>query len=175
MDDPLAVAGLVRDLIGRRLLAVTEARYWYEGQRGGDAASLLDFWLHFEGRPTLMAHGCGEHLRLELTDPYPSYDMQEDGETRVGPAREPDLLATFVGRRLLDASLVRGYTTVPSVGGLRLRFERGDLMVASLADQWVLRHGPVPTDLRQYLAVGSWLGAEDDGGRPTRNPKADPW
>ncbi|MFI7661183.1 hypothetical protein ACIBTW_20125 [Micromonospora parva] len=159
MNDPVAAAELVRDLIGRRLLAVTEARYWYEGQRSDDAASLLDFWLHFEGKPALMAHGCGEHLRLELVGPYPSYKMQECGETQVGPSREPDLLASFAGQRLLDASLIRGYTTEPSVGGLRLRFEHDDLVVASLGDEWVLRRGPVPTDLRRYLAVGSWLGS----------------
>ena len=93
MNDPGAAAELLRDLIGQRLLAVTEARFWFEGQRDDDAASLLDFWLHFEGKPTLMAHGCGEDLSLELVGPYPSYEMQECGETRVGPAQEPDLLA----------------------------------------------------------------------------------
>ncbi|WP_089006665.1 hypothetical protein [Micromonospora viridifaciens] len=162
MNDPVVAAELVRDLIGRRLLAVSEARYWYEGQRDDDAASLLDFWLHFEGKPALMAHGCGEHLSLELVDPYPSYEMQECGETKVGPAREPDLLASFVGQRLLDASLIHGYTTEPSVGGLRLRFEHGDLVVASLGDEWVLRPGTVSTDLRQYLTVGPWLGFSED-------------
>ncbi|MGN9915848.1 hypothetical protein [Micromonospora palomenae] len=161
MNDPVARAELVRGLIGRTLLAVNEARYWYEGQRDDDAASLLDFWLHFEGKPALMAHGCGEHLSLELVDPCPCHEMQDCGETRVGPAREPDLLAAFVGQRLLDASLIHGYTTEPSVGGLRLRFEHDDLVVASLGDEWVLRRGPVPTDLLQYLTVGPWLNTED--------------
>jgi hypothetical protein len=162
VNDPAAAADLVRDLIGRRLLAVSEARYWHEGHRDDDAASLLDFWLHFEDKPALMAHGCGERLGLELVDPYPSYDMQECGETRVGPAREPDVLASFVGQRLLDAALIQGYDTEPSVGGIRLRFEHHDLVVASLSDEWVIRRGPVPSDLRQYLTVGSWLGGTED-------------
>ncbi|MFC8615341.1 hypothetical protein ACFT9M_02810 [Micromonospora purpureochromogenes] len=162
MNDPVAASEFVRDVIGWRLLAVSEARYWHEGQRDDDAASLLDFWLHFEGKPALMVHGCGEHLSLELVAPYPSYEMQECGETRVGPAREPDLLASFVGQRLLDASLIHGYTTELSVGGLRLRFEHDDLVVASLGDEWVLRRGPVPSDLRGYLTVGPWLGGTED-------------
>ncbi|MET7752980.1 hypothetical protein [Micromonospora sp. NPDC005367] len=162
MNDPGAAAKLVCGLIGFRLLAVSEARYWFEGRRDDDAASLLDFWLHFEGKPALMAHGCGEQLSLELLDPYPSYEMQECGETRVGPAREPDLLASFVGQRLIDASLIHGYTTALSVGGVRLRFEHDYLVVASLADEWLLARGPVPSDLRRYLAAGPWLAGTED-------------
>lgn len=162
MNDPGAAAELLRDLIGQRLLAVTEARFWFEGQRDDDAASLLDFWLHFEGKPTLMAHGCGEDLSLEFVGPYPSYEMQKCGETRVGPAQEPDLLASFIGQRLLDASVIHGYTTQLSVGGLRLRFEYHDLVVASLGDEWVLGRGAIPSDLVRYLTVGPWLcGTED--------------
>jgi len=162
VSDLVAAADLVCDLVGRRLLAVTEARYWYEGRRDEGAASLLHFWLHFEDMPALMAHGCGEHLSLEFVDPYPSYDMQECGETRVGPAQKPDLLASLVGQQLLDAALIQGHTTEPSVGGVRLRFEHDDLVVASLGDEWVIRRGPVPTDLRQYLTVRPWLGCAED-------------
>jgi hypothetical protein len=43
VNDPGAAAKLVCDLIGSRLFAVTEARYWFEGQRDDDAAS-QDVW-----------------------------------------------------------------------------------------------------------------------------------
>jgi hypothetical protein len=176
VNDLAAAAVLVRDLLGRRLLAVTEARYWYEGKRDDDAASLIHIWLHFQDRPPLMAHGCGEHLLLEFEEPYASYDMQEAGETRVGPAQAPDLLAGFVGQRLLDASLIRGYTSEPSVGGLRLRFEREVLVVASLADEWVLSTGSIPAKLRSYLHASPWLGstpAEQPTEQPSRRTIAD--
>nr|WP_205863663.1 hypothetical protein [Planosporangium mesophilum] len=140
------------------MLAVTEARHWYEGERGGGAASLIHFWLHFEGKPFLMAHGTGDYLRLEFSEPYASYDMQEHGETRVEPAHAPDLLSAFVGQRLVDLALIQGYVSEPAVGGLRLRFERQVLVVASLADEWVLSTGSIPAELGSYLRAGPWLG-----------------
>lgn len=155
---------------------MTEARHWHEGRRDGDAASLIDFWLHFEGKLPLMAHGTGEYLLLEFNEPYASYDMQEHGETRVEPVQALDLLAAFVGQRLLDGALIQGYASEPSVGGLRLRFERGVLVVASLADEWVLSTGSIPTELSPYLHAGSWLGgtsAEQPPEQPSQRTTAD--
>jgi hypothetical protein len=155
---------------------VTEARHWHEGTRGDDAASLIHFWLHFQDKLPLMAHGIGEYLLLEFSEPYTSYDMQEHGETRVGPVQAPDLLAAFVGQRLLNAALIHGYASAPSVGGLRLRFEREVLVVASLADEWVLSSGSIPTKLRPYLHSGPWLGgtsAEQPIEQPSRRTLAD--
>jgi hypothetical protein len=176
VDDPVATAALVRDLLERQLLGVTEARHWYEGKRDDGAASLIHFWLHFQGKSPLMAHGTGEHLLLEFREPYASYDMLEHGEMRVGPAQAPDLLAMFVGQRLLDAALIQGYASEPSVGGLRLRFEREVLVVASLADEWVLSTGSIPTKLRPYLHAVPWLGgtpAEQPTEQPSRRTTAD--
>lgn len=158
---------LIEQVIGRHLVAVTEARHWFEGQRDGDVASLVHFWLHFQGVPPLMAHGYGELLGLEFSEPYASYDMGEHGETRVGLAQKPDLLALLPGHRLLDAALIRGYATRPALGGVLLRFDHCDLVVASLGDEWVLRQGTVPPELAPSLTVGSWLGEPASGRRRT--------
>jgi hypothetical protein len=152
---------VIRGLLGRRLAAVTEARSWFAGERGGDPESLVHFWLHFDGAPPLMAHACGEHLLLEFSEPYPGYDMQQYGETRVGPARPPDLLAEWVGQKLLDAAPIQGFGTEPGAGGAQLRFELGDLVVASLADEWMLTRGSIPADLRPYLTPGEWISGGD--------------
>lgn len=158
MSDRAETAELLHQIIGREVVAVTEARYWYEGKREGDAESLLHFWLHFQGNPPLMAHHSGEHLSFEFGEPYAAYDMGEYGEARVGPALAPDLLAFLPGQRLLNAALIQGYTTGPSVGGVLLRFDHGDLVVASVGDEWVLKQGLVPPELDTYLTVGDWLG-----------------
>lgn len=139
---------MIQLLLGRRLSAVTEARHWFAGERGGDADSLIHFWLHFDGAPPLMAHGCGEHVALEFSEPYAGYDMQESGETRVAPARSPDLLAEWVGQKLVDAAVIQGDGTGSAVRAVQLRFEHGDLVVASLADEWVLTRGSTPEELR---------------------------
>lgn len=162
MGDAQTVEALLQ-VIGRDLVAVMEARHWHHGRRAGDAESLLHFWLHFQGVPPLMAHGCGDRLFLEFSEPYAAYDLGEYGEARVGPAQEPDLLAQFPGRRLLNTAVIPGYTTEPSVGGVLLRFDRCDLIVASLADEWVLMQGPIPSELATYLTIGSWLGNQAIG------------
>ncbi|WP_027659634.1 hypothetical protein [Salinispora fenicalii] len=154
---------LIEQVIGRNLVAVTEARHWHEGQRDGDVESLVHFWLHFQGVPPLMAHGSGELLRLEFSEPYAAYDMGEHGETRVGLAQWPDLLALLPGHRLLDAALIRGYAMRPALGGVLLRFDHCDLVVASLGDEWVLRQGTIPPALAPYLTVGSWMGDRANG------------
>lgn len=125
--------------------------------RDGDAESLLHFWLHFEGNPPLMMHGVGEHLSLSFSEPYGSYDMEDQGETRIGPPAAPDVLADLPGRRLLNAALIQGYTPMPSVGGVLMRFERLDLVVASLGDEWVLAQGAIPPSLTSYLRLGDWV------------------
>ncbi|MEV7228652.1 MULTISPECIES: hypothetical protein [Polymorphospora] len=158
MGEPVGAVELMHRVIGRDLVAVTEARHWHDGRRGGDAESLLHFWLHFQEVPPLMAHGCGELLLLEFSAPYAAYDMGEYGETRVGPAQKPDLLALLPGHRLLDAALVRGYATRPALGGVLLRFDHCDLVVASFGDEWVLRQETIPPELATCLTVGTWLG-----------------
>lgn len=117
----------IEPALGRQVTGVTEARHWYAGRRD---SGLLHFWLHFAGLPTpLMAHSSGDHVSLRFESPYAAYDMGEYGSTRVGPARAPDVLAVLPGRRLLDAALV---------GEVRLRFDSGELVIASVADEWVL-------------------------------------
>jgi hypothetical protein len=157
MPDLAVFADLLKPLIGRTLIEVTEARHWYGGTREGDSESLLHFWLHFADVPPLMAHACGDVLQLCYEDPYPSYDMQEYGETRVGPVRSPDLLATVVGQRLRDIALVQGYDSVSRLGGLLLRFEPGVLLLATLWDEWILAEGGIPESLQRYLTIGSWI------------------
>jgi hypothetical protein len=84
---------------------------------------------------------------------------------------------------LLDAALIQGYTTIPSVGGLQFRFEHHDLVIASLADEWVLARGGIPQNLKPYLPVGQWLvrmpradhvGVGPRGDRPERSGTGNP-
>ena len=157
MSDRNATAAALRRVIGRELISVAEARYWYKGERGSDPDSLVHLWLHFAGVPPLMLHGHGEEVSLTFEEPYAPYDMQEHGEVRVGPAQAPDMLADFTGQRLRGAALIQGYTASPSVGGVQFRFEHQDLVIASLGDEWVLARGHVPQELRPYLTVGEWL------------------
>ncbi|MET7668352.1 hypothetical protein [Micromonospora luteifusca] len=79
MPDPVTDAALLRPILGRRLLAVTEARYWFDDKPVMGTDGLLHFWMHFEGAPAIMAHGCGELLKLTEEKLYSSYDMQEHG------------------------------------------------------------------------------------------------
>ena len=119
---------------------MTEDWHWYQGQPN----ALGMFWLHFTGAPVLELRGCGELLLLEESAPRPSYDMGEYGEGRIGPAREPSLLAGLVGARLRDAALIWGYSAEPLVGGVLFRFDIGDLAVSSLGDEWVIARDGLP-------------------------------
>lgn len=139
--DPELVAAWLRERLGLRLDGVTEARHWYDGRRGGDAASLLHAWLHFAHRPPTQLHGRGEELLLSTTDPYLSYDMAECGDVRVGPACPPDLLAAVVGERLTRAAVLVE-TATGHCSGLLLRFGGAELLVATLGDGWVLARDP---------------------------------
>jgi hypothetical protein len=139
LDFPTA-ADLLRPLIGRQLVGATEARHWHDGKRDSDA-SLLHFWLHFKGAPAVMAHVHGEQLMLTQEEPYVSYDMQEHGKTRVGPAQPPDRLAGIVGGRLVNAALLDGPWSAPHIGGIWLRFEHRDLLAAAMGDEWLLSDG----------------------------------
>ncbi|GAB2930247.1 hypothetical protein GCM10027280_17310 [Micromonospora polyrhachis] len=159
MSDPVTVAALLRPLLGRRLLAATEARHWFDERPVTGISGLLHFWLHFEGMPAIMAHGCGELLMLTEEEPYPSYDMQEHGQTVVGPVHPTDLLGEVAGQRLVDVGLIQGHSTIPTVGGVLLHFERTELLIATLADEWVCQPGPIPDQLRQYLSFIGWLSS----------------
>ncbi len=138
---------------------MTEARYWYDEGPVAGTAGLLHFWLHFEGTPAIMAHGCGNLLKLTQEEPYSSYDMQEYGRTVVGPVQPAELLNEVVGQCLVDVGLVQGYSTVPAVGGILLRFKRDELLVATLADEWICQPGLIPAELREYLSLIGWLSS----------------
>ncbi|GAB3155107.1 hypothetical protein GCM10027290_50800 [Micromonospora sonneratiae] len=169
MSDPVTTAALLRPLPGRRLLAVTEARHWFDERPVPGIPGLLHFWLHFEGAPAIMAHGCGELLMLTEEEPYPSYDMQEYGRTVVGPVHPTDLLGEVVGQCLVDVGLIQGYSTLPTVGGVLFRFERTELLVATLADEWICQPGPIPDELRPYLSLIGWLNSPTS---PAEGPPA---
>jgi hypothetical protein len=139
-SEPDLVARWLRDRIGLRVIAVTEARYWHSGRRDGDASSLIHAWLHFESGPPVQLHGCGDELYLSIGDPYPPYDMADMGEVRVGPASTPDLLAGLVGKRLANAAVIDGRSLDPQCAGLLLRTDEGDdFVIGVLCDEWILR------------------------------------
>ncbi|MEV0729343.1 hypothetical protein [Polymorphospora sp. NPDC050346] len=141
--DPELVDLWLRDRIGLRLTAVTEARHWYDGRRGPDADGLLHMWLHFErGAPTKL-HGQGDELLLSVEEPYASYDMDEYGEVRVG-SRAPDLLAGIVGARLDAAAVVLGPGDAPVCAGLRLRLGGAEITIATYGDEWTLARSDLP-------------------------------
>jgi hypothetical protein len=103
-------------------------------------------------RRALRLHGHGDQLLLAKEDPYRSYDMDEHGETRVGPARRPDVLSGFIGARLTDGAVIVGHDGDAVCAGLVLRFENGDLVIGTLGDEWVLAVGSVPAD-----AAHNWV------------------
>lgn len=152
-SDPQMVASWLNEMAGRRLDAVTEARHWYEGRREPDAENLQHAWLYFEYVMPVGLHGIGDQLMLAKEDPYRSYDMDDYGETRVGPAVHPDVLAGFVGARLTDSAVIIGPDGDQSCAGLLLRFENADLVVGTLGDEWVLAVGSVPATVAPYWAV----------------------
>ncbi|MFD6753006.1 hypothetical protein [Micromonospora gifhornensis] len=137
-SDPRMVASWLDDMAGRRLDAVTEARHWYGGRCEPDAASLLHAWLHFESALPVGLHGMGDRLMLAKEGPYPSYDMGEYGETRVGPAQRPGILSGFVGARLVDGAVIIGPDGDLICAGLMLRsaVPRSDSAGHALADRW---------------------------------------
>ncbi len=144
-------------MVGRDIVAVTEARHWYDDTRGGDEESLIHFWLHSRGNAPLEVHGRGDDIFLEFSEPYAGYDMGEFGQTRVEPAAAPDLLAHLPGHRLLDAALIYNKMAVASVSGILLRFDHDDLAIASVGDEWVLRRKTIAPEFAPYLTTGDWL------------------
>lgn len=161
-SDPEMVASLLKTVIGRRLDAVTEARHWQKGRRRSDAESLLHAWLSFEYAMPIGLHGHGDQLLLAKDDPYGSYDMDEYGETRVGPAQPPHALHGFIGARLADGAVIFGHDGDQVCAGLALRFETGDLVIGTLGDEWVLAVGSVPAAAARYWAVQPFVRS----GRP---------
>jgi hypothetical protein len=68
------VIAWLRDRIGLRLAAVTEARHWYRRRRDSDAESVLHAWLPFGHCPPVQLHGHGDSLFLSAGDPNgPAY------------------------------------------------------------------------------------------------------
>jgi len=152
-SDPEMVASWLTSMLDRRLDAVTEARHWYEGRRKPNAESLLHAWLFFEDAVPVGLRGSGDRLLLAKENPYDSYDMDEYGQTRVGPAQPPDVLSGFIGARLTDGAVIVGDDDDAVVTGLVLRFENSDLVIGTLADEWVLAVGSVPVAAAHYWAV----------------------
>lgn len=156
-SDPQIVAGWLRERIGEQLAGVTEARYWNNGERDPDAASLVHAWLHFEHRPPTQLHGCGDDLQLSIADPYPSYDMDQLGEVRVASAAVPDLLAMVVGRRLTDAAVILGPADRPACAGLLLRLDDVTVTIGTLGDEWVLALDEPAADLAPFWHLQPWI------------------
>ena len=145
-------------MLGGRLLAVTEARHWHGGERAGDSESLLHFWLHSEGLSPVEFHGRGDELVLDQAEPYGSYDLQEDGKTIVAPAQQPDLLAGVVGQRLRSVTPV--FAPGQCLAGVLLRFERQDVLVISIGDEWLLTQGEIPPAIRDHVTTGEQFFAD---------------
>ena len=152
-NNPAMVVSWLSSMCGRRLDAATEARHWYEGRRGPDAESLLHAWLSFEHAAPVGLHVRGDRFLLAKEDPYRSYDMGEHGATRVGPARDPDVLSGFIGARLTDGTVIVGHDGDSVSAGLVLRFDNGDLVVGALGDEWVLAAGSVPPAAAHHWTV----------------------
>lgn len=152
-SDPKMVASWLKNMFGRRLDAVTEARHWYEGRRAPDAESLLHAWLFFEYAGPIGLHGHGDQLMLAKEDPYRSYDIDQYGETRVGPAQPPDVLSGFIGALLTDGAVIVGHDGDAVCAGLVLRFGNSDLVIGTLGDKWVLAVGSVPAAAAHHWAV----------------------
>ncbi|MFG1653229.1 hypothetical protein ACGFIE_25200 [Micromonospora sp. NPDC049275] len=152
-SDPAMVATWLESMVGRRLDAVMEARYWCEGRREPDAESLLHAWLLFRNAIPVGLHGRGDQLLLAKESPYRSYAMDECGETRVGPARRPDVLSGFIGARLTDGAVIAGQDVDEVSAGLVLRFESGDLVIGTLGDEWVLAVDSVPAATAHYWTL----------------------
>jgi hypothetical protein len=119
--------------------------------------SLLHAWLHFEHAVPVGLHGRGDELLLAKADPYRSYEMGDDGETRVGPAVPPDVLSRFVGAMLTDGAVITGSDGDLTCTGLVLRFDVGDLVVGTLGDEWVLAAGPVPATVAPCWTVHPFI------------------
>jgi hypothetical protein len=138
INDRTLVHSILATLRGRQLEKVIEARYWHEGQRDGDPESLIHVWLYFASCPPLMLSSLGEHVGLANVRPYPSYSMDEYGETSVGPAAPPDLLSSFVGANLDGASALHWDVSPDECSAMVFRFDTGQLVIGSLADEWVI-------------------------------------
>ena len=104
-------------------------------------------------------HHLGDQLLLDKQDPYCSYDMDDYGQTRVGPAQPPDLLARFVEARLLDGAVILGHDGDQVTAGLTLRFDSGDLVIGALGDEWVLIADTDPTAISSDWAAQPFVGA----------------
>lgn len=149
-SDPGIVTTWLQEMLGRRLDAVTEARHWYEQRREPDAESLLHAWMYFDHADPVCLHGRGDQFLLSKEAPYRSYDVDEHGETRVGPAQHPDVLSGFVGARLTDGAVILGHDGPTVCAGLVLRFDNGDLTIGTLGDEWVLAAGSIPASGAPY-------------------------
>ncbi|QSB13160.1 hypothetical protein JQS43_16125 [Natronosporangium hydrolyticum] len=155
-SDPRMVTEWLRNMVGRRLDQVTEARHWHAGQRGPDAESLLHAWLFFDHAVPIGVHGRGDQFLLAKEDPYGSYDMGPHGQAEVGPAQHPDVLSRFVDARLADGAVIVGHQGECS-SGLVLRFDTGDLTIGTLGDEWLLAPGAPPAALTRHSTVGPFV------------------
>jgi hypothetical protein len=134
-SDPAMVTSWLTSVFDRRLDAVTEARYWHQGQREPDTLSPLHAWLHLERAVPVGLHGRGDELLLSTENPYRSYEMDEHPETKVGPPRPLDVLSGSVGARLIDGAVILGHDGDDVCAGLVLRCDNGDLIIGTLGDE----------------------------------------
>jgi hypothetical protein len=65
----------------------------------------------------------------------------------TGPAGQ------FIGRRLTDVTVFRGYSPQHDRSGLRLDFNGEQLMIGAFADERVLTRGAVPPHLAAHWSV----------------------
>jgi hypothetical protein len=157
-NEPEVVTAWLRERTGLRLAAVTESRHWHRGRRDPDAESLVHAWLHFDHRPPTGLHGHGDDLFLSVGDPYPAYDMDEYGAVQVGPPSAPDLLATAVGRQLINAAVLLDPNRPAATAALLLRWDTDvDLVIGTTGDEWVLATSPTPAGLPAVWEAQPWI------------------
>lgn len=157
-NEPEVVTAWLRDRIGLRLAAVTEARHWYLARRDPDTESLVHAWLHFNHRPPARLHGHGDDLFLSVGNQYPAYDMDEYGAVHVGPTSAPDLLATAVGRQLTDAAVLLDRKRPSATAALLLDWDTDiNMVIGTSGDEWILTTNPSPTDLPANWQAQPWI------------------
>jgi len=143
LHDQWLIEHRLTELHGRTLLAVTEARHWFAGRRDDDAASLIHPWFHLENAPPIQLRVHGEDLMLSTAEPYTSYDMDQYGQIRVGPAQPPDLLAAPVGQQLRASTALRtAWTSEGRVGAVLLEFSSSRILIGASGDEWGLLDNP---------------------------------
>lgn len=157
-----AIVEVLRGLFGHRLNAIEMTAH--RPARGERLAfrGMPDLRLHFDGRPTLIACGCGGEFTLLPT--VLSDDCAEASKRRVDGSLA-HAVSVVLGRPLTDAATVR-HRYLPDVKGVVLRFGGADLFVVAVDGRWTVAKGSTaPTQLmnelgphrRDEIHVNPWL------------------